>query len=904
MGTITIAAGSYAVDSLNDTTAALSIASGASLSIEGAVASTFGQNVTVQSGGALSVGAGASVQIGTGAYEAAVTLTDDGTLTFASGDTVTFDDSNYYTTAQIVVGIDGLMQASGAAFNASAANNSNGGNATAIDVSSGGQLQASSSSFAVGQVSLADGTILNSGDLINNAFNTTLFTPILDVPLLTNNQSFQNVEINSGDSLSSGQSVMLTRMGTVSTAHLLYVLPGNLTISQGASLAVAANVPVEIGVGAYETAVTLTDDGTLTFASGDTVTFDDSNYYTTAQIVVGIDGLMQASGTAFNASAANNSNGGNATAIDVSSGGQLQASSSSFAVGQVSLADGSVLNSGDLTNNVFNTTLFTPILDVPLLTNNQSFQNVEINSGDSLLSGQSVTLTLMGTVSTAHLLYVLPGNLTINQGAFLAVAANVPVEIGVGAYETAVTLTDDGTLTFASGDTVTFDDSNYYTTAQIVVGIDGLMQASNTAFNASAANNSNGGNATAINVSSGGQLQASSSSFAVGQVSLADGTILNSGGLSNNIFNTTLFTPILDVPLLTNNQSFQNVEINPGDSLSSGQSVTLTRMGTVSTAHLLYIFPGNLTINPGGALAVAPNVPVEIGVGAYETAVTLTDDGTLTFASGDTVTFDDSNYYTTAQIVVGSGGLMQASNTAFNASAANNSNGGNATAIDVSSGGQLQASSSSFAVGQVSLADGTILNSGDLTNNVFNTTLFTPILDVPLLTNNQSFQNVEINPGDSLSSGQSVTLTRMGTVSTAHLLYVLPGNLTINQGATLAVAANVPVQIGTGAYETAVTLTDDGTLTFASGDTVTFDDSNYYTTAQIVVGSGGLMQASGAAFNASAANNSNGGNATAINVNSGGQLQASSSSFAVGQVSLAGGSTDTIQFDAFSSQSV
>ena len=68
------------------------------------------------------------------------------------------------------------------------------------------------------------------------------------------------------------------------------------------------------------------------------------------------------------------------------------------------------------------------------------------------------------------------------------------------------------------------------------------------------------------------------------------------------------------------------------------------------------------------------------------------------------------------------------------------------TQIVVNSGGELQASDSTFAISQVSLADGSILNSGDLTNNVFNTTLYTPILDVPLLTNNQSFEDVDINP--------------------------------------------------------------------------------------------------------------------------------------------------------------
>ncbi len=57
-GTINISSASDAVRSLNDTTAALSIASGGTLSLAAVAAtSTFGQNTTIQSGGALTVGA-------------------------------------------------------------------------------------------------------------------------------------------------------------------------------------------------------------------------------------------------------------------------------------------------------------------------------------------------------------------------------------------------------------------------------------------------------------------------------------------------------------------------------------------------------------------------------------------------------------------------------------------------------------------------------------------------------------------------------------------------------------------------------------------------------------------------------------------------------------------------------
>ena len=40
-----------------------------------------------------------------------------------------------------------------------------------------------------------------------------------------------------------------------------------------------------------------------------------------------------------------------------------------------------MLNSGDLTNNIFNTALTAPIADQPLLTNNQSFYGVYLTGG-------------------------------------------------------------------------------------------------------------------------------------------------------------------------------------------------------------------------------------------------------------------------------------------------------------------------------------------------------------------------------------------------------------------------------------------------------------------------------------------------------------------------------------------
>src|SRR5204862_263349 len=106
-------------------------------------------------------------------------------------------------------------------------------------------------------------------------------------------------------------------------------------------------------------------------------------------------------------------------------------------------------------------------------------------------------------------------------------------------------------------------------------------------------------------------------------------------------------------------------------------------------------------------------------------------------------------------------------------------------------GGHLTASGSIFDWDNIALANGSVLNSGDITTSIFGltaigTVLSVPAIDVPLLTNNKSFQDVDINAG-SLNNGETVALTPMGTLNTANLRYVFPGAFEIKGGATLSI---------------------------------------------------------------------------------------------------------------------
>jgi hypothetical protein len=644
---------------------------------------------------------------------------------------------------------------------------------------------------------------------------------------------------------------------TVSSGGVLNA--GGLTVQPGATLSVGANVPVQIGAGQ-----TLADDGTISFGSGDSVSFPTAQYATT-QLVVNNGAVLSASGTNF-------INPGNAYAstnqVVVNSGGELKATGSTFGVNQLILANGSVLNSGDMSGNVFNLPIYVPASDIPLLAANKSFQNVNILGG-TLNSGQSLSLNLIGTTSTANLLYIFSGGFTVQPGATLSVGANVPVQIGGGQA-----ITDNGSLSFASGDAVYFATAQYATT-QIVVN--GTMSATGTNF-------INPGNAYAstnqVVVNSGGELKATGSTFGVNQLTLANGSVLQSTDLANDIFNLPIYVPALDIPLLAANRNFQAINILAG-SLNSG-TLSLNLIGTASTANLLYAFPSGFTVQPGATLSVGANVPVQIGAGQ-----TLADDGTISFGSGDSVSFPTAQYATT-QLVVNNGAVLNANGTTFinpgNAYASTN-------AIQVNSGGHLIAQGSTFGLNQLNWAGGSVLNSGDMTANVFATAITAPITDVPLLANNQSFQAIYIL-GGSLNAGQSLTLGLIGSKSTAGLDYIFPSGFAVQPGATLTIGPDVPVQIG-GAQE----IIDDGTLNLI-GDAVSFPTAQYATT-QLVVNSGGVLSASGTAF-------INPGNAYAstnqIVINSGGQLNASNSTFGLNTLALGAGSSGQLAGDVFNTQ--
>ena len=229
--------------------------------------------------------------------------------------------------------------------------------------------------------------------------------------------------------------------------------------------------------------------------------------------------------------------------------------------------------------------------------------------------------------------------------------------------------------------------------------------------------------------------------------------------------------------------------------MSSGASDAINSLTTDSSTHI-EVISGSLSLGVGSASTIGGSMTIELGasmnVGAAATVQvafdqTLTDNGTLSFATGDKFSFQGNS----TQIIVG--GTLSATATTFTGNG--NSN------IFVNSGGTITPSSSTF-----------------------NLPIFVQYTNVPSLAGNESFEQVNINAA-TLPANTTLNLNSLGT-DTANFSYGFPSGFTIAIGATVAVAANVPVTIP---YDQAIT--DNGTLSFASGDSFTFQNQ----ASQIVV---------------------------------------------------------------------
>ncbi len=835
-------------DSVNsliiDSTVTLEVING-SLSLGNSSSSTLGGSVIVEQGAAFNVGTGATVTLA-----ANEPLEDYGSLSFGNGDTVSFPTSSNATTQ---IEVYGTMSATSTSFK----NPGNaGGSLNQIYVESDGEVMATNSTFGVNQVYFSGGSTIQQGDLSNNVFNSTVYVPAIDVPLLTQNQSFQQVDILGG-TLGSNQLTTLSLLGTGSTSGMYYLLPSGLNVPSGATLTISTGASVTIPDQQY-----LTVSGQLNVTGATVVIDKDYCCNGTADgIYVGLGGTMDVSGSTFTRSGTSNYESSH---IEIAAGGHLIASGSTFSLDYVPLDVGATVNSGDITTNIFSTTLYVPVNDEPLLTGNQSFNAVELTGG--LNSNQSVTLNPLGTATTTGQYYVLPNGLTVASGETLTLDTGASLIIPDQQY-----LTVSGQLNVTGAAVVIDKDYCCNGTADgIYVGTGGTMDVSGSTFSRSGTSTYESSH---LEIAAGGHLIASGSTFSLDYVSLDVGATVNSGDITTNIFSTTLYVPVNDEPLLTGNQSFNAVELTGG--LNSNQSVTLNPIGTATTIGQYYVLPNGLTIASGETLTINTGASLTILDQQY-----LTVSGQLNVTGAAVVIDKDYCCNGTADgIYVGTGGTMDVSGSTFSRSGTSTYESSH---LEIAAGGHLIASGSTFSLDYVSLDVGATVNSGDITTNIFSTTLYVPVNDEPLLTGNQSFNAVELTGG--LNSNQSVTLNPIGTATTIGQYYVLPNGLTIASGETLTINTGASLTILDQQY-----LTVSGQLNVTGAAVVI--DKDYCcngTTDGIYVGTGGTMDVSGSTFTRSGTSTYENSH---LEIAAGGHLIASGSTFSLDYVSLDVGAT-------------
>lgn len=752
---------------------------------------TFPSGFTVGAGTTLAVGSGVPVFLPTGQL-----LRVDGTMSLAAGSNLQLS-SAYNGGTQVVV--NGLLTATSATIS-----NPGNGYSTTLTVNSNGHFKATGTTITLSQLNLNATSIMVPGDFANNTFNVPLSLPYNFVPYLSaagggsDNVSFQEIDVLNG-TLSSG-TLHFDQIG-LNQGNPKYVFPTGFIVGAGATLAVGNNVTLLVSTGQ-----TLTVNGTMTLATGSTLALS-SNYNGGTQVIV--NGLLSAT-SAF----INNPGSGYTTTLTVNSNGRLKATGTVFSLTQLNLAATSIFVPGDLANNTFNVPLFLPYNFVPYLSaagggsDNVSFQEIDVINGN--LPSGTLRFDPLG-LNQGFPKYVFPAGFTVGGGATLALGANVTLSLSTGQL-----LTVNGTMSLAAGSTLALS-SNYNGGTQVVV---------NGLFSATSAFISNPGSnyTTTMTVNSGGRLKATGSTFTLTQLNLAATSIFNSGDLAGNTFNVPLFLPYNDVPLLSaagggsDNVFFQEIDILNGT--QSTGTLNLAPIGNFGNPQ--YVFPAGFTIGANAKVAVGNNVTVVLSTGQL-----LTINGTMTLGAGSTLGL--SSYYNGGtQVVVN--GLLQAT-SAFITSPGS----GYTTTLTVNSAGRLKATGTTVTLTQLTLNNGSILKTGDITGSTFNTTVSIPLIDAALLTNNLVFNKVIILPG-SLSNGQVASLAPLGQTGLQEYDFTAAtGNFTIQAGATLTIQPETRI-VAVESNGTTFGLVVNGNLNIADA---TFTHSNSFGSSTIQAGLGG-----------------------------------------------------------------
>ena len=298
----------------------------------------FINSFNVNQGVTVAIGANVRVRLYSGN-----SLIDKGTITAAAGSEITLDRTrNVTTTFDVAPG--GTLNANGVTFDENHFDDY--GSWAYIKVDPNSRFIANGSSFAVDAINFDSGyTIPSNADITNNAFDSPLYLPSIDVAFLANNKHFRDININD-TILPAYRFLPLKPIGTDGVlTRLRYVFLNSFTVSPNSSVTVYPNVPVVINPN-----VAILDQGSINLTSGSTLTFAKVSN-STSSLEVASGGSLNANGGTirFDSTPSNST-----TWLQIDAGGRVNAFNSQFSTDTMNLATGSA---GSLQSNTFTTTL-------------------------------------------------------------------------------------------------------------------------------------------------------------------------------------------------------------------------------------------------------------------------------------------------------------------------------------------------------------------------------------------------------------------------------------------------------------------------------------------------------------------------------------------------------------------
>ena len=492
------------------------------------------------------------------------------------------------------------------------------------------------------------------------------------------------------------------------------------------------------------------------------------------------------------------------------------------------------------------------ILTVDQATNTTFSGDISGNTGRLVKDGTG-TLTLSGTNTFTGVTTVEAGTLAVTGGS--AIADTVRVTVNGGTFDVqqdetigGLTGAAAGTVDIDAGQTLTVDTSTGGAFSGTITGDGALTKNGTSSLILSGTNTFTGGvtiNAGTLNAASSGALGTGAFTGAGGTLSYSSGvTIANDGTLTGTL---TVSTP--------SGTANQAGDLSGTGGLDKTGNGTLILSGTNSYAGGTEVSEGTLAVQGGSAIGDTGTVTVEnsatFQVRSSETIGELAGDGSTTIASGADLRLNQTANTTLSGTISGDGSLTKAGTGTLTLSGANTHGGTTVEAgtLSAQNDDALGAGAFTGAGGTLDFGNGvTIANDGTLTG-AFSVNQ----------TGGAATQSGDLSGTGGLTKTGTGALTLSGTNTFAGGTTIDAGTLVVAGSSALADTGVVTVNAGTLDVQANVAI---GPLSGLAAGTVNIDDTRTLTVNQstagtfagTITGDGALTKAGGETLTLSGVN--------------------------------------------------